>query len=551
MRMRFAAAYVAWTTMRHGLGRERLRERHQPWGSSNFCCNHRRRGLQRFPCSSGANSSGLYRPRLSTAINDSTADRVEQSHGDAFGKKVKFLEGVGLTPAEGHHFLETHPSFVKVDFETAAAGLLKEELGLSPHEVIKIILGRPKILGTPTRTLERQLSFYLDVFKLSKYELRTLVVKNPTILRLSVDNLRKKMCFFTEDLRLRPLQVKKVVNQSPNILGHSVEKKMRPNIAYLEGVLGIPRNNIKRVIVALPNLLSYNVDSNLKPKVEWLQANIMLRDDQLRKALTQHPQIFCLSIEDNLNPRIAWLRKSFCVSDMGLRDMVSKNPSILFYNPETGIKRKMNFFTDELGVPEAQVRKILIRSPILLSYSSDAMRKRVSYFEEGLELDADDISSFISRCPQVLGYGEDGMESKVVFLMQALHATRKEVICIVFKFPHVLNLSIEKNLRGKIDFFTNELEGSVDDVRGVISGSPALLGYSLTKRLARRVLVLRSAGVKINFTDHVWLVSSATPLRFSRWIERHVMREIGTESRVNSEVERRMKRYRALLQGLQ
>lgn len=118
----------------------------------------------------------------------------------------------------------------------------------------------------------------------------------------------------------------------------------------------------------------------------------------------------------------------------------------------------------------------------------------------------------------------------------------------MLKFPQVLNLSVT-NLRGKVNFFTQELGGSVEEVRDAIIGSPTLLGYSLTNRLSRRVQVLQSLGVQINFTDHVWLVSSATTLRFNRWVEKVLMHEVGAVHRGDAEVERRMKSCRAMLRG--
>lgn len=131
--------------------------------------------------------------------------------------------------------------------------------------------------------------------------------------------------------------------------------------------------------------------------------------------------------------------------------------------------------------------------------------------------------------------------------VQGLSASRQEAISIIFKYPHVLNLSVDKNLRGKLDFFIRELCGTQKEVRDAIVGSPSLLGYSLTNRLNRRVGVLRSLGVKIIFTDHVWVISSYSGLRFNRWIEKIVMSEVGASSRGDKEVEGRMKIYRAML----
>lgn len=108
-------------------------------------------------------------------------------------------------------------------------------------------------------------------------------------------------------------------------------------------------------------------------------------------------------------------------------------------------------------------------------------------------------------------------------------------------------MSIDKNLRLKLDFFKRELRGSEKEVRDAIIGSPTLLGYSLTNRLNRRVQVLRSAGVNPTFSDHVWLISSYTGLRFNRVVEKIVMDGVGVSVRGDEQVERTMKKYRDVL----
>lgn len=133
--------------------------------------------------------------------------------------------------------------------------------------------------------------------------------------------------------------------------------------------------------------------------------------------------------------------------------------------------------------------------------------------------------------------------------MQELGANREEARSIVFKYPQVLNLSLDKNLREKLDFFKRELHGSEKEVRDAILGSPTLLGYSLTNRLNRRVEVLRSVGVSPTFSDHVWVITSYTRLRFNRAVEKIVMENIGVSVRGDKEVERTMRRYRDVLRG--
>lgn len=118
---------------------------------------------------------------------------------------------------------------------------------------------------------------------------------------------------------------------------------------------------------------------------------------------------------------------------------------------------------------------------------------------------------------------------------------------IICTFPSVLNLSVDNNLQVTLEFFTKELRGSSEAVRDAIVKTPTLLGYSLTKRIKPRVLVIRSVGIEPSFTEHVWHVTSYTGLRFSRWLERCVMANVRAEGRGDEEVRDRMKEYRAFL----
>ena len=52
--------------------------------------------------------------------------------------------------------------------------------------------------------------------------------------------------------------------------GPTASRFLKPQVAYLEHELGIPRNRLKRVIMALPSLLSYSVDGILRPKVRCI-----------------------------------------------------------------------------------------------------------------------------------------------------------------------------------------------------------------------------------------------------------------------------------------
>lgn len=143
------------------------------------------------------------------------------------------------------------------------------------------------------------------------------------------------------------------------------------------------------------------------------------------------------------------------------------------------------------------------------------------------------------------------MNSISLLPVQVLHTNNEETRKIISGSPTILNLSIEKNLRLKIDLYMNELRGDPEDVRTAIVGSPSALGYSLTKRTRPRMQVMRLLGIEPNFEDHFWHLTSYTSLRFNKWLENQVISSVGAERRGDAEVRSRMKHYLSILHGTQ
>lgn len=100
-----------------------------------------------------------------------------------------------------------------------------------------------------------------------------------------------------------------------------------------------------------------------------------------------------------------------------------------------------------------------------------------------------------------------------------------------------------------MDFFFNELRGTPQDVREAVVGSPTILGYSLTKRLQPRIRVMNLLGIKPNFTDHRWHLTSYTNLQFKKWAKRQVVGQSGAQGGGDAEVSIRMKAFAEVLHG--
>eukprot|EP00594_Rhizosolenia_setigera_P013638 CAMPEP_0178976632 /NCGR_PEP_ID=MMETSP0789-20121207/23956_1 /TAXON_ID=3005 /ORGANISM="Rhizosolenia setigera, Strain CCMP 1694" /LENGTH=115 /DNA_ID=CAMNT_0020665771 /DNA_START=335 /DNA_END=682 /DNA_ORIENTATION=+ len=104
--------------------------------------------------------------------------------------------------------------------------------------------------------------------------------------------------------------------------------------------------------------------------------------------------------------------------------------------------------------------------------------------------------------------------------------------------PQILGLSLECNLRPKIEFFlqdadtVDETSSFVDYYNEAISGGggltreqlkefvlyqPALLSYSLENRIAPRVKIMRDNDISLQFSPSY--VLSMTDKKFEKWLD--------------------------------
>lgn len=120
---------------------------------------------------------------------------------------------------------------------------------------------------------------------------------------------------------------------------------------------------------------------------------------------------------------------------------------------------------------------------------------------------------------------------------------------MVVGFPTLLNLSLEGNLRPKVDFFRRELGATPEALRDTLVGTPTMLGYSLNKRLIPRLRVMLLIGVDANFADHCWHITSYTNLRFRKWVERRLIDQLGAQDRGDVRVREKMSTLSSLLRG--
>ena len=104
-----------------------------------------------------------------------------------------------------------------------------------------------------------------------------------------------------------------------------------------------------------------------------------------------------------------------------------------------------------------------------------------------------DIAKVVTRFPHIFSYSiEDNLQPHVDYLKE-LGVT--DIGKVVTRHPQILSLSIEDNLKPTVEYLTNECYTTISDIENM----PALVSYSLDKRIKPRHAFLQTKGVEVGY----------------------------------------------------
>ena len=252
------------------------------------------------------------------------------------------LPGCGNTTAEISQFLINYGFSVRDTGLMSVAGLngmsIAEalqpgihwlmSLGLTRHQVAKVIVRFPKVLGS---SIERNLQptvHWLMSLGLSKGQVAKAVGSYPCVLGLSIEQNLKPTVQWLTSLGLSKGQVAKAVGSYPSVLGYSIEQNLKPTVQWLMS-LGLSKGQVAKAVGGFPSLLGYSIERNLQPTVHWLKS-LGLSKGQVATAIVIKPQLLGYSLEKNLRPKYDFLRRSFGVP--GTASLIAKRPTVLGYS---------------------------------------------------------------------------------------------------------------------------------------------------------------------------------------------------------------------------
>ncbi|CAN6274423.1 unnamed protein product [Urochloa humidicola] len=241
--------------------------------------------------------------------------------------------------------------------------------------------------------------------------------------------------------------------------------------------IGLHEADIATAIAREPRLLVLTVDETLTRRVGLLR-DIGLSAPQISRLITVVPLIFS-------NPaKIS--RLSFYLSLLGSYDKVHtvlrRNFILLGRSLESVVKPNLAFMR-HCGLTDSDIAKLLLASPRIFTMETEAIKDIVVCADM---LGVPRNSGMFKGALAAIAVSPRRVSARLDFLKKALECSEAEVGIAVGKLPSIL-VAAEDRLSRSVEFLKKEVGLNAT----YIVHRPALLGYSLKKRLMPRYYVLK------------------------------------------------------------
>lgn len=269
----------------------------------------------------------------------------------------------------------------------------------------------------------------------------------------------------------------------------------------------------------------------------FLSDTVGLNHDQLRKMIVSRPQLLSYKLS-NLNSTSIFFREELGLSNEEFASLLQSYPSVLMYSIDSRLRPTVDFLQNECGGGKhnwASWKRVIYSYPNVFSHSLEkTLLPKVKYLCNGsgkLGLNRSEMSQVVARFPPTLWLSEGNLQSKLDFLSDLLDLTGSELRTIIVSYPQMLGLSVESNLKHKMDFFldasaysgnfTNTQHSincglSKAQLKEFVLYQPALLAYSLENRLKPRISRMQEKNIYFIYCPKN--IMSYTDSKFDNWI---------------------------------
>ncbi|KAG4124527.1 hypothetical protein ERO13_D10G045000v2 [Gossypium hirsutum] len=229
----------------------------------------------------------------------------------------------------------------------------------------------------------------------------------------------------------------------------------------------------------------HNLSLQIKEKILCLE--IMGIDSG--KALSLNPSLHTTSL-DSLNSIISFLQ-SKGIHQKDFPRIFGMCPRILTSNIKTELGPVFSFLSQDLNVPENNYRKVINKCPRLLTSSvRDQLKPALFYLQR---LGFQDLEALAYQDPVLLVSSvEHTLIPKLKFL-ESIGFSTSEAKSMVLRCPGLFTFSIENNYKPKFEYFKEEMNGDLEDLKAF----PQFFAFSLEKRIKPRHIETITSGVKL------------------------------------------------------
>jgi mTERF domain-containing protein, mitochondrial len=380
-------------------------------------------------------------------------------------------------------------------------------LGLSDEAMWRVTYQASSVLGMKTAVIKQKVQVLQDTMDLSGADLRALLSLHPSILHLSADrNVAPTILFLVRSLDLGKADLRHLVLRCPAVLGYS-RSNLRAKLAFFRRLMGYSIDETRVLFLKEPRILRASVRDGLIPHWRYFVSHVQLSPTDLRRIVLKNPKLLLYSIERNLYPKLNILNMT---TDQTHRVLLSF-PQYCDYNLDRTIAPALEYLVDDLGMTADEVRAILARWPRIVTYTS-ALKSQVGFFRYEMGLSPTTVKMALRRIPSLVGLATDTIRAKLRYYSRRLNYTDDQVKAMIATMPQLLVLDVDGNVEAKIAYLS-ELAVHVGNV---VQKLPAVLAYSLDRRIVPRVQVLQRLGLSLD--KYLPMVLQKTETNFAQWV---------------------------------
>ena len=219
----------------------------------------------------------------------------------------------------------------------------------------------------------------------------------------------------------------------------------------------------------------------------YLRNTIGLSEEIMWKVTLESGSILGMTPR-NLEKKVSLLRRTMNLSDEDIRIILGKFPTLLQLSADRNLAPTILFLVRSLDLSKSELRTMVMDSPSVLGYSLGNLSEKIAFFVSlgsDREGGIDSVRELLVRTPRLLLSGVDsGLVPKLNFLTQEINFSIEEVWRICQKNPRLLMYSLDDNLCEKlVFFFILQLQLKPEDVRKIVLAYPHIMDYNLENHL--------------------------------------------------------------------